>query len=179
MVIVDNGNSIKSKSPFASNALKPLSTTGVWAFFIGDEMRICSRCYKSKEESEYYKRPNTKCGLRSECRECSKRLIKQWRKEHPNSEQNYKRKWRREHPIKVKKINKKWADKNRFKIRTHSKSFYACITGRLIKPIVCVMCGTKNERIEGHHSDYLEPLEITWVCCVCHKSLHKKSIERE
>ncbi len=45
---------------------------------------------------------------------------------------------------------------------------------KIIKPKSCTMCNTEVNRIEGHHEDYLKPLEIIWLCCKCHRSLHRK-----
>ena len=35
-------------------------------------MKICSNCKINKEESEYYKRSNRPCGVKSICKECNK-----------------------------------------------------------------------------------------------------------
>ncbi len=43
--------------------------------------------------------------------------------------------------------------------------------GDLIRPDRCPECGLPK-RIIGHHEDYEKPLEVDWVCDVCHKAIH-------
>lgn len=42
------------------------------------------------------------------------------------------------------------------------------------QPSNCPNCGsTKN--IQAHHHDYSKPLEIVWLCSLCHRGLHAMS----
>jgi len=43
----------------------------------------------------------------------------------------------------------------------------------LIRSSVCSMCHKPTtETIQGHHADYLKPLDIVWLCRKCHRELH-------
>jgi hypothetical protein len=55
-------------------------------------------------------------------------------------------------------------------IRFHSRNLLrlAVACGRVVRPDVCSICGGKGARIEGHHVDYLKPLEVVWLCSECH-----------
>lgn len=44
--------------------------------------------------------------------------------------------------------------------------------GRLIRPFVCSACG-RDGRIEGHHEDYAQPLQVDWLCNGCHQKRHR------
>jgi len=44
--------------------------------------------------------------------------------------------------------------------------------GTLTKPNKCEMCSKGRKKIEGHHPDYHNPLEVLWLCQHCHRSLH-------
>ncbi|KKM75472.1 hypothetical protein LCGC14_1389940 [marine sediment metagenome] len=45
--------------------------------------------------------------------------------------------------------------------------------GELIRPENCSVCGGKSpdRGLDGHHPDYSKPLEVMWVCRVCHETL--------
>ena len=44
---------------------------------------------------------------------------------------------------------------------------------KLVKSPVCKACGVGG-RIEGHHMDYTKPLDVIWLCNLCHKRRHGK-----
>lgn len=48
--------------------------------------------------------------------------------------------------------------------------------GRLIRPNFCPVCGVSHieKRIEAHHDDYFRPLEVKWMCSLCHAKYHQK-----
>lgn len=50
---------------------------------------------------------------------------------------------------------------------------YAVKNGTLIRPEKCPVCG-KIDRIQAHHFSYDKPLDIVWVCGLCHGLLHSK-----
>lgn len=44
--------------------------------------------------------------------------------------------------------------------------------GKVDRADKCSFCGSiKN--IQGHHDDYTKPLEVRWLCALCHKRWHK------
>jgi ribosomal protein S27AE len=43
--------------------------------------------------------------------------------------------------------------------------------GSVKVPEVCSQCG-KAVKLHGHHPDYLEPLEVVWLCARCHSAAH-------
>lgn len=44
-------------------------------------------------------------------------------------------------------------------------------SGQLVKPERCV-CG-RDARVNAHHDDYSRPLDVMWLCGVCHKARHE------
>lgn len=65
--------------------------------------------------------------------------------------------WRNEHP-------------NRY--RAHVLVQRALSKGHLEKQ-PCEVCGTTHGRIDAHHDNYDEPLEVRWLCRLHHVQLHK------
>jgi len=55
----------------------------------------------------------------------------------------------------------------------HKLVMYAVKLGMIKKPEVCSKCGS-NIRIEGHHEDYTKPLDVQWLCKVCHVARHRE-----
>jgi len=65
--------------------------------------------------------------------------------------------------------------------RAHHKVFRALKDGTLVRPPMCLCCLrpdiVKRNRwdqsvIEAHHADYAKPLEVQWLCALCHKAEH-------
>ena len=46
---------------------------------------------------------------------------------------------------------------------------------KVVRPQYCVVCGHEG-RIEAHHTDYDQPLLVTWLCVACHKQAHKEVV---
>lgn len=61
---------------------------------------------------------------------------------------------------------------NPHKALTRSAVRSALIDGRLQKPDTCSKCGQGSVKIEGHHRDYDKPLEVEWLCDLCHAEKH-------
>lgn len=84
--------------------------------------------------------------------------------------------------------NHRKSDKGRATIQAYSKKRYqrtsdkslaraklrqAVEKGLIVKPQVCEDC-PRAYGIEGHHDDYSKPLEVRWLCKMCHLVTHKR-----
>ena len=49
---------------------------------------------------------------------------------------------------------------------------YAVKVGNIIKPSLCERC-EKRRKLLGHHSNYLRPLAVEWLCLTCHSKHHR------
>jgi ribosomal protein S27AE len=56
--------------------------------------------------------------------------------------------------------------------KCHNAILRAVRKGIIKKPELCSKCGNGG-RIEAHHADYTNPLDVKWLCCKCHRSIHK------
>lgn len=57
--------------------------------------------------------------------------------------------------------------------RARAKTRYAIRIGRLVRPDVCSRCKRDGRRIQAHHADYSKPLDVYWLCALCHTWVHK------
>ena len=48
-------------------------------------------------------------------------------------------------------------------------------SGKVVKPTVCSECLTETppRRLHGHHEDYSRPLDVKWLCSLCHGKQHR------
>jgi hypothetical protein len=64
----------------------------------------------------------------------------------------------------------KWKQHNQNKLLAHRAVFIALRAGKLMQED-CQQCG--KHKTQAHHEDYLEPLQVIWLCKKCHTKLHK------
>ena len=153
-------------------------------------MIYCKKCETNKEADEFYSSVISKDGLTGECKECTKKRVRenraanaeyykafdkargnlphrvQARLEYAQTPQGKERhtlakqNYRKNHPTRRKAVN---AVNN------------AVRNGVLVKPNNCQSCGIEAKRIEGHHCDYNKPLDVMWLCDPCHKEWHRNN----
>jgi len=78
-------------------------------------------------------------------------------------------KWSKANPDRQKERRSKYLSTplNRKKSRARSAVYYALKMGRLIRPDHCERCETPCKPEADHH-DYDKPLDVNWLCKVCH-----------
>lgn len=72
-------------------------------------MKLCQKCLSTKEFFEFNKSSNSIDGHRRECRECQKKIQKNYREKNKNKIKIYADKYRKENPH----IYQQWVEKNR------------------------------------------------------------------
>jgi hypothetical protein len=68
---------------------------------------------------------------------------------------------------------RKYEKENPEKISAQRKVRKAVQFGRLIRSETCQICN-KISKTHGHHEDYSKPLEVIWMCSICHLYHHQK-----
>ena len=51
------------------------------------------------------------------------------------------------------------------------QAYNAIRRGDIIRPDSCQSCGLITNHLQMHHNDYSKPLEVTFLCALCHASL--------
>lgn len=131
-----------------------------------EELLICTRCNKTKRESEFYK--DKKCGARGgrqyHCKECVKDIRKQYYDENSEEVNHRVREYQRRNPGRKGKpcrANKSQRLLNR-----------AVRRGDIHKPDRCEDCGKVGYLHAHHHNGYEAPYDIVWLCPSCHHAAH-------
>jgi hypothetical protein len=75
---------------------------------------------------------------------------------------------RREYFRKYREANREKA--NPEKVKAQSAVGHAIRDDRLVRQS-CEVCD--DPRSHGHHRDYSKPLEVTWLCAICHSLVHR------
>jgi len=67
------------------------------------------------------------------------------------------------------------------KVRAYGILHYSLRTGKIQKPYKCQRCGTipkpridGRSRLQAHHHDYSKPLDVKWLCSLCHAAINRR-----
>ena len=140
--------------------------------------KVCFKCNILKPLSDFYKHIKMGDGHLNKCKSCTKKDV------HNHREDNLEkiRKYDRNRPNKAERVaksavyTKEYRERYPNKYKAHLLVNNAVRAGSLSKPAVCENCFS-DFHIVAHHHDYLKPLEVTWLCEVCHKAWHNENGE--
>ena len=140
----------------------------------------CKKCLRVKSLCEFYRHPQMSDGHLNKCKECTRADVQDNRSENVDYYKNYDRKrydsgGSRGSPTSesIKRGRKRWSDSHRKERNAHLRLHRAIECGAVVRPPVCSGCG-KRRMVDGHHSDYSKPLEVTWLCKECHGKTWRK-----
>lgn len=134
----------------------------------------CFKCGKTKDLKEFYVHKGMGDGHLGKCKECAKKDVLEHRLLHINRIRAYDRE-RGKLPHRKKlaaKIHQKYKEKYPLRCTANWMLTNAVRDGRIEKPKKCSDCGMET-KIHGHHEDYYKPLEVIWLCQICHKKRHE------
>jgi hypothetical protein len=150
-------------------------------------MKTCIECNKEKDLLEFYSHKQMADGHLNKCKICVQNRIHKYRLNNLDAVKEYDKK-RNALPHRVKARKEYIKTENGKKARTKAKINYrkhypmkyaahvivtkAIKTGTLIKQNNCSECNS-TYKIEGHHDDYTKPLDVRWLCELCHKTWHR------
>lgn len=137
-------------------------------------MKKCSICNKLRNDNDFYFRWDRLC-YRKDCKDCIKLRSRGYRGQHLEYYKGYNKEYfiaNREH------LNKKQlAYYHKMKIIFHQKYrardlLHDAINRGQVQKRNCEIC--LEDKVQGHHSDYTNSLDVLWLCERCHKLLHSK-----
>lgn len=151
------------------------------------ELKKCFKCKWVKPVEDFYKHPQMSGGRVNKCKSCNKADVTANRREKAEYYIEYDRQ-RMNEPKRVdarklyaktpegiasgNKAKVKWSERNPIKTKASRMVSNYVRDGKMSKPDRCECCGVEA-RICGHHDDYAKPLDVRWLCDLCHRSWHK------
>lgn len=143
-------------------------------FDTGVEMKTCFKCGATKPLSEFYRHSMMADGHLNKCKECTKNDVSKHREKNIDRLREYDRSRfqndsdrRNAH----KQSSYKYTREHPERRSARNKARRALQTGKM-KKTPCESCG--NEKTEMHHPDYSRPLDVMWLCKLCHEQWHKQ-----
>jgi len=135
-------------------------------------MKTCFKCGDEKDIEEFYLHPQMSDGRLGKCKECTKTDVTKNRNKNIDRVRAYDR--QRGSRMTAEDVRKYRAE-NPEKYKAHCISNNAVRDGRLISPGSCegIDCDSEG-RLHKHHNDYSKPIEVRWLCPVCHSGEHKE-----
>ncbi len=146
-------------------------------------MKICRQCGIEKPFGEYYVHPQMADGHLNKCKGCVKIRITKHRGENVDKIRKYDRLRGRtdERKERVSRDRYKYKDKKYEYNRKHREKYpekytarnrlHAAVRDGRLEKQPCESCG--NEKVHAHHDDYSKPLNVRWLCAVCHGIEHR------
>ena len=128
--------------------------------------KVCFKCEEEKPLTEYYAHPEMKDGTFGKCKSCCKTDATKNRAKNIDYYREYDR-TRGYHAADG--YTKQHRLKNPEKYKAHQAVNNAKRAG-ILKEQPCQECG--STKVQAHHPDYSQPLEVVWVCAIHHKQLH-------
>lgn len=140
----------------------------------GIEYWECPTCRLWQVRGNFYHSKRTWNGITSQCKKCHTNGNMETR--NPDNARRINREYmaraRKENPEKFHQRDNNRPPAPPEKVLARTILNGAVKSGKLEKPEKCPKCGSEG-RIEGHHPDYEKPLEVGWVCPLCHAEIHR------
>jgi hypothetical protein len=122
--------------------------------------KVCGTCRTRKWLLAFHRRKLCKSDGRSAvCKDC-----------HRDYSREYVRR-KRDRTVHA-RHQRDWRVRNRDREKVHAAVRRALNDGRLVRCDVCSDCSCET-RLEAHHEDYGRPLDVIWLCSVCHGLRHR------
>ena len=135
------------------------------------ETKKCFKCGLEKPITEFYRHSMMADGHLNKCKECAKKDSRENRDKNLEYYREYDR--NRFYKNGHRKISEKYSEINPIKAKARHILSNAIRDGKIVRAKSCSLCGRDDCVIEGHHSDYNNPLDVLWVCKSCHWEIHK------
>lgn len=137
---------------------------------------ICWKCGRDLATDKFY---TSKAGeVVKPCKECKSQMRKEYYSRNLDRERNrnhlnYVQDKAYNHTRVMQWKKDKGGPKQRHRNAVRALLWYHVNAGYVRKPEVCGRCGARAP-LHGHHEDYSKPLDVVWLCRLCHKEAHTR-----
>jgi hypothetical protein len=138
--------------------------------------QVCRTCKETKPVSDYYVHKTN--GLTKQCKACHNNECLAYRKtrdvaEFKKQQADYYQK-NKARINEADRLKKRWRFRDRDAMRARYAVADALRRGKLVKPAMCEGCNTEtpSRRLQAHHPNHLERLNVNWLCVDCHAKVH-------
>jgi hypothetical protein len=132
----------------------------------------CFKCQTIKPLTEFYKHSAMLDGHLNKCKICTKNDVAIHRLANINKIRQYDKE--RSKLPERKKLNttivKAWRQEDNKRQKCHNAVSRAIKRGILVR-MPCIKCNSLKSL--AHHENYNKPLDVMWLCQICHKDWHK------
>ena len=132
----------------------------------------CFKCQTIKPLTEFYKHSAMLDGHLNKCKPCTKKDVAKHRLENIEKIRQYDKE-RSKLPERKKInviINRAWRQEDKRRQRCHNAVSKAIKKGIIVR-MPCIKCNSLKSL--AHHENYNRPLDVMWLCQICHKEWHK------
>jgi hypothetical protein len=135
--------------------------------------RVCTKCGRPKPLTDFFldKRTGTP---RSWCKACCNAYNRAYRRKHLDHVRARDRRYYRKYKDKQAARERRTDVQAKRAIR--QAVYWAVRTGLIERPDRCARCGDSPppHRLHAHHPDYSKPLDVVWLCSLCHGKDHAR-----
>lgn len=108
-------------------------------------------------------------GRLGKCKDCARRDVKQNYQARIDQYRAYEKRRNKERAAYLREHHRLHKKRNPEKTKARQEVTKALKDGRLQR-LPCDKCG--NLKVQAHHDDYGKPLDVRWLCFVCHRIEH-------
>lgn len=133
----------------------------------------CFKCKTVQPLTEFYKHSAMADGHLNKCKSCTKSDVAKHREANIDRIRAYdkERAKNKDRRALMTEVNRIWREQDVRRSRAHTAVARAIRAGKLVRQD-CERCG--EHKTVAHHEDYDYPLQVMWLCGVCHKQRHKE-----
>jgi len=131
----------------------------------------CSSCVEIKDSKQFNKNRSKPNGLQDQCRKCQNKSCRKYNTSKKGAESKYLYGKKYRLTDSAKQSAKRSMNKYKNALLSRYLFSRAIIEKRIERVDVCELCASTN-KVQGHHSDYDQPLNVRWLCPKCHSEWH-------